>query len=276
MDTQTRKLNVARGKIPPEPYEGSASEIEGKIDETRSRLSGITEALIAELHPSSLVTGLKSDLVAKAKETFSGFNDRAQAKDLAVEAGRFVDRHPFSLAALGIGAGLIYLESRGMLPTASNMADESKIQKDRLKKQLEQKRLEAKRKMHNAKSMAADKIRDTKSGASNTYDELVDRAVDRASAMGSKLKEQKEHGLRLVKKQKESGAELYSKGVEKAKHSLDQNPLAVGAAVLGAGLIAGLLMPSSEVERKTIGPKTKEFKDNLVDRGIRAVNSTLN
>lgn len=58
---------------------------------------------------------------------------------------------------------------------------------------------------------------------------------------------------------------------QKTRQAMDEHPLAVGAAVLGLGLVAGLLAPSSRCEDEWMGESSDELKQNAKEAGEEAV-----
>lgn len=58
---------------------------------------------------------------------------------------------------------------------------------------------------------------------------------------------------------------------QKTCQAMDDHPLAVGAAVLGLGLVAGLLAPSSRREDQWMGEASDELKQDAKDAGQEAI-----
>jgi hypothetical protein len=60
-------------------------------------------------------------------------------------------------------------------------------------------------------------------------------------------------------------------GVRRAGGIAQENPLGVGIAALGAGFLAGLLIPGTKVEDQKIGPVADQVKEKAKETGQEAL-----
>lgn len=65
--------------------------------------------------------------------------------------------------------------------------------------------------------------------------------------------------------------EFVDTGTSHVRRLIDENPLVVGVVAVAAGAAAGMLMPTTGMERRTIGP----VRDRFVDRAESAAEETL-
>jgi len=62
-----------------------------------------------------------------------------------------------------------------------------------------------------------------------------------------------------------------SQGARQAVGVAQENPLGLGLAAVGAGFLAGLLIPSTKVEDQKIGPVADQVKDKAKETGQEAL-----
>lgn len=60
-------------------------------------------------------------------------------------------------------------------------------------------------------------------------------------------------------------------GARKATGVAEQNPLGLAVAAAGVGFIAGMMLPSTDVEDRKIGPLADEAKDKAMQTGKEAL-----
>jgi len=120
------------------------------------------------------------------------------------------------------------------------------------------------------------------SGGGSTAGKLGSSVSDAAGQAGSRVSAVADQAGERVGRVAEDVAEtasqaqheaqrLVSRGTSQFRRLMDDSPLAVGAAALAAGAAAGMLIPSTDQERRTIGPA----RDRLVDEAEMAAHETL-
>lgn len=107
---------------------------------------------------------------------------------------------------------------------------------------------------HNAAEHASESYQEAKSATANTLEEAKELTV---------------HKL-------EQATELAHRGADRVKsryeNMLEDNPLALGACAVAAGLAIGLLLPPTQRENEIMG----EARDSLMDQAIGIVNEARN
>ena len=104
-----------------------------------------------------------------------------------------------------------------------------------------------------AASSAADTVRDWAGSARDTGAHLADQARDAASTAGDYARRGYDYSRRTL------------------SDAMDEYPLAVGAAAMAAGLIAGLIIPGTRREDELMGETSDSLKRAAVDMGSEAV-----
>jgi uncharacterized protein YjbJ (UPF0337 family) len=104
--------------------------------------------------------------------------------------------------------------------------------------------------------------------------ELSHQVRDRASEAGEKVRA----GASDLKRQVRRG---YDYSRDRAAEITDEYPLAVGAAMLGLGMLVGLMLPRTRSEDKLIGKRSDQLKrrakltgKEMVDRGMQIAQTT--
>lgn len=90
----------------------------------------------------------------------------------------------------------------------------------------------------------------------------------RARHQGGRLRSGSRHAAGRMQHQLQDG---YARGRDQFSRAIDESPLAVGAAFLGLGLIAGLIFPSTRREDEWMGESSDELKQRAIDSGKEAV-----
>ena len=102
-------------------------------------------------------------------------------------------------------------------------------------------------------SGAADTVGQTVSGAADTVGQTVSGVADTASQVP------------------ERAGEVAQRATWEFNRILEENPLAVGAVALAAGAAAGLVLPTTQPERRYLG----EARDKVVERAESAAHQAL-
>ncbi|MEX0937221.1 MAG: DUF3618 domain-containing protein [Pirellulales bacterium] len=122
--------------------------------------------------------------------------------------------------------------------------------------------------------------------AAHALSELVSQSRGASKQYGRRAS----HGAKQAMRSGRQGAERMRQGFERgyaqARHSLEdaveQSPLAVGAAILGLGLIVGLTLPATRRENRLMGEASDDVKrevmrkgSEVIERGERATHAAI-
>jgi len=227
---------------------GSSDEIRADIERTRAEMDSTFDALDQKLTPSQLL--------AEAWRYTKGGS--------SVGAGKLwslARQHPLPATMIGVGLGWLLVErTRSKDSVESRFAGYDNLDVDYrssyFDEDLEKGRLaSAASAVKDAAGNAVDTIKDAAGTAREKVHDLTDTVKDRASELSETAHEK---ATQLRKKAKSQ--------TRKAKtgfwQMMEENPLAIGAAVLTLGAIAGFSLPSTDKEDELLG----ETRDHLLDK----------
>jgi ElaB/YqjD/DUF883 family membrane-anchored ribosome-binding protein len=233
--------------------ERTPEEIERQIEATRERMSRDIDELGERLSPDNLKRQAKEAITGKAHEVVS--NVGAGARRTGFRMMDFIQENTSLVAAMGLGAvWLIQQRNR------------SEISGDRMARFAY---TGPERRSNGFTGRLADRADDVRQaigsateGVSERAGELRERARERAGDLAERAEE-------LGSGARERARELGHRAQEQTRRArsglerlMEDNPLAVAAGVAVIGLAAGLLVPETEQERRTLGP----VRDNLAER----------
>jgi ElaB/YqjD/DUF883 family membrane-anchored ribosome-binding protein len=225
-----------------------AAEIRSGIEQTRADLSDTIDALQEKLDPARIAEQVKGQIREKATEAYDTAKDAVKeatigkaekimsnvsetvtnateragtaVRDTSSSVVDYIRENPVPFVLIGIGAGMLAMSGRGK----------------------ERSRYDWSR---NAEGDAY--------GRSGTVSSAATSVRDAAASAADTTREQ----LNYVSDQARQGARVAS---DRFKTTLQDNPLALGVAVLAAGAIVGLTLPATRVENEYMG----EARDRLM------------
>jgi gas vesicle protein len=265
--TRDSDLDAGRGR--------NSREIRSEIDRTRSDMDETFAALDAKLTPKEIGLELWS--------LFKGGSSTGASKLWQVAR-----EHPMPAAVVGLGLGWLMVESsrksdadaydgrdrgnyrgygtssyrQGYAGTGYSTyeTDEDSGLLSTAKDKVQDVAGSAK----DALSSAGDKVSDLAGQAKDQVSGLGHQVADRASTLGHQVTDKASDLRRQAKTQ-----------VRRARvgfwQTMEENPLMVGAATLALGVIAGLLVPSTDKEDELMG----ETRDHLLDQAKEAGQQVL-
>jgi len=238
-------------------YERTPQDIEREIEATRERMSRDIDELGDRLSPDNLKRQAKDAITGKAHEMVS--NVGAGARRTGFRMMDFIQENTSLVAAMGLGAvWLIQQRSRSEI-SGDRMARFAYTGPERRGSGLTQRIADRAGDVRHAIGSAVGSATETVSErAGELREQARDRAGDlaeRAEELGSGARERaRDLGHRAQEQTRRARG-----GVERL---MRENPLAVAAGIAAIGLAAGLLVPETERERRTLGP----VRDDLADR----------
>jgi len=238
-------------------YERTPQDIEREIEATRERMSRDIDELGDRLSPDNLKRQAKDAITGKAHEMVS--NVGAGARRTGFRMMDFIQENTSLVAAMGLGAvWLIQQRSRSEI-SGDRMARFAYTGPERRGSGLTQRIADRAGDVRHAIGSAVGSATETVSErAGELREQARDRAGDlaeRAEELGSGARERaRDLGHRAQEQTRRARG-----GVERL---MKDNPLAVAAGIVAIGLAAGLLIPETERERRSLGP----VRDDLAER----------
>lgn len=221
----------------------NSDQIRSDIDRTRADMDETFSALESKLTPGQIAE--------EAWGLFKGGSSAGATKLLAV-----VREHPLPSAVIGLGVGWLLVESSRRSESRDSRSDRGYDGYDYDSGE------SWKRESPGAFATAKDKVKDVAGSAK----EAVSNAAD---TVGEKAEHLKDQALDLGHQAQDKALQLKRKAktqVRRARtgfwETMESNPLLVGAATLALGIVAGLAIPSTDVEDEWMG----ETRDQLVDQ----------
>jgi ElaB/YqjD/DUF883 family membrane-anchored ribosome-binding protein len=238
-------------------YERTPQDIEREIEATRERMSRDIDELGDRLSPDNLKRQAKDAITGKAHEMVS--NVGAGARRTGFRMMDFIQENTSLVAAMGLGAVWLIQQRNRSEISGDRMARFAYTGPERRGSGLTQRIADRAGDVRHAIGSAVGSATETVSErAGELREQARDRAGDlaeRAEELGSGARERaRDLGHRAQEQTRRARG-----GVERL---MKDNPLAVAAGIAAIGLAAGLLVPETERERRTLGP----VRDDLAER----------
>jgi ElaB/YqjD/DUF883 family membrane-anchored ribosome-binding protein len=238
-------------------YERTPQDIEREIEATRERMSRDIDELGDRLSPDNLKRQAKDAITGKAHEMVS--NVGAGARRTGFRMMDFIQENTSLVAAMGLGAVWLIQQRHRSEISGDRMARFAYTGPERRGSGLTQRIADRAGDVRHAIGSAVGSATETVSErAGELREQARDRAGDlaeRAEELGSGARERaRDLGHRAQKQTRRARG-----GVERL---MKDNPLAVAAGIAAIGLAAGLLVPETERERRSLGP----VRDDLAER----------
>jgi gas vesicle protein len=251
-------------------HDRSSDQIRSDIDRTRADMDETFSALESKLTPGQILE--------EAWGLFKGGSSAGATRLL-----RVVREHPLPSAVIGLGAGWLLVESSRR--SDSYDSGDSDYDRSSYGRSTSFGRSGYGRSTYGGSSYGRGtaSYRDYDSGSdweSESSGGALDKVKDVASSardavsnaadtVGEKAEHLKDQALDLGHQAQEKALQLKRKAktqVRRARtgfwQTMEENPLLVGAATLALGIVAGLAIPSTDVEDEWMG----ETRDQLVDQ----------
>ncbi len=250
----------------------SSDEIRADIEQTRERLGHTVESLGAQLNPSNLVQRAK-DSVREA--TIGRVQHMARrTKENVVEGGRDVagtirdNPVPAAMIAAGIGWMLMNRRSESSRYESRRYGDPS---------------------FDDAYPTEPSVAQRVVSRAASATENLAAEAQDLAQDTAEKVQDVAQQVTHKARTASHRIANKASATTQRVESQFRENPIALGALAIAAGLAVGLSLPASKPEAKLMGgardqlvdkakeqlAETSEKVENIVERAAPQVESAL-
>jgi ElaB/YqjD/DUF883 family membrane-anchored ribosome-binding protein len=232
----------------------SSDQIRSDIDRTRADMDETFSALESKLTPGQILE--------EAWGLFKGGSSAGATKLL-----RVVREHPLPAAVIGLGVGWLLVERSRRMDSDFDGYDGGRSSYGRSRygaSDYDESDLGEDWESESSGRLAAarDKVKDVAENAK-------DAVASAADTVGEKASHLKDQALDLGHKAQDQAKQLKRKArtqVRRARtgfwQTMEENPLLVGAATLALGVVAGLAIPSTDVEDEWMG----ETRDQLLDQ----------
>ncbi len=251
-------------------YEGgepSSRKIQADIDRTRSNMDRTFDAIESKLTPGQLLQ--------EAWGIFKGGSGAGASKMMKI-----AKQHPLPSAVIGLGIGWLLLDSSRATSTQRSRQsyagnpDYPGTRDAWGERWPESRASEGEGRLGAAKDAlksAAGSAADLATNAKEKVGDLASQAGDKLGDLTDKVKEQASELTDKVKEQASDFGDRVQQGTRKVRlgfwQLLEERPLAVGAATLAIGLLAGLSIPSTDVEDELMGETRDQLFDSAKETG---------
>jgi ElaB/YqjD/DUF883 family membrane-anchored ribosome-binding protein len=229
-----------------------AEQVKGQIREKATEAYDTAKDAVKEA-----TIGKAEKIMSNVSETVTNATERAgtAVRDTSSSVVQYIRDNPVPFALIGIGAGMLALSTRRKEGSPYDWS--RNIESDAYGRS-------GGGDWSRRQSSLTDRARDVASGVADTTREATERATTAVSSAATSVRDvatsaadTTRQQLNYVSDQAREGARIASARVQTA---LQDNPLAVGVAVLAAGAIVGLSLPATRVENEYMG----EVRDRLV------------
>ncbi|MEZ5328425.1 MAG: hypothetical protein R3F19_25565 [Verrucomicrobiales bacterium] len=167
---------------------------------------------------------------------------------------RHMKKHPVPYTVAGVGLGWILFRA----------FTDSKAEQAPVKERLGHAASDAGERISHAAQVIADEARET-AGA------VRDIIGEAASDVAKRARKTADHVADSAKEVRDRIQSDVKQGARELSKSVDEKQLAIGAGLLAAGVIAGLLLPRTRKEDQLLGPARDHLKENLAEAGRDAL-----
>jgi Protein of unknown function (DUF3618) len=255
----------------------SSREIRDDIRRTRAQMDATVDAIEDKLSPG--------ELIHEAWGLFRGGSSSSVNRVI-----RIAKQHPMPAAIIGLGLGWMVYESTGGTATGTRRAryvryDDEWSAEGEVPTALES----ARRRAAGTARRASDAAGSTMDKASGLVDDAGEMASDvagsvrratetageRVGELAGQAREMASDVAGSVRRQASELGGQARRGMHDARagfwETLEEQPLVVGAATLAAGLLVGLLLPSTEHEDELMGKTRDSLLDEVKGLGEEAL-----
>jgi gas vesicle protein len=237
----------------PEADEVSATR--ARIEETRAHMSETVDAIQEKLSPSNMVQGATSAVrdatIGRAQAAVSSASDTAAG--LGSSILDTVRQNPVPTALVGFGLGWLYFSHRQQ-PGQRIRQSAAQFQTNAAGR-LQDTTAQAQQAVSNAAGQVQGTISDTASQVQDTLSQTAGQIQDTAAQLADQVQGQ----VSQLGAQTQYQAQRAQYGFQQM---MQEQPLAVGAAAVALGIVAGLAIPETPQEHALMG----SAKDSVVEQ----------
>jgi ElaB/YqjD/DUF883 family membrane-anchored ribosome-binding protein len=254
-----------------------------EIDQTRDGLTETIQAIGDKLEPGNLAREATDTVVATTRGKVDQMTYGAQEtfRDVTTNPGSIVDTikaNPVPAGMVGLGLAMLFMnrgqhgEDRRFRSSPAGYRGYqsfdygSSLPGDHGYRR--QSSWEPQAWDQRAGGSPVDRLGQTVSGAAESAGETVSDAADQA---GRRVGELADTVGQTAGDLPDQAGYYVQQGTSQVRRFIDENPLGAGVIAVAAGAALGMLLPSTQLERETIGPA----RDQLVDQAESSVHQAL-
>jgi len=279
------ETSATRSGEPADRADHDTEEIREQIKDTRSRMSDTLDQLGERLNPHRLGEQVKDSIRDATVGRVSHMARQAKDQVMSMERSlvRTARENPVPAAMIGIGLAWIILNNRrrgssptnGYSTTASQLTDYDEdapnygTQYETLESEEES---GIKRGLHRVRDQAAElggTIKEKVAAVGERTSDMASKVGERTSEIASKVGERTSQFASKVgqgtKRMATAVAEGSKRQAKRVEETFYENPLAIGALALAAGLAVGLSVPRTETESRLMGDASERLTDKARD-----------
>lgn len=254
-------------------------QLTAEIDETRGELTDTVHAIGEKLEPANLAreasetvrqatTGKVEQMAIGAQETWRDVRSG--------NAGGIVETiksNPIPAGMVALGLGMLFM-NRGATASRSNGSNGHDYAYGYASSGAPRARASWEPEEWD-KPSPVDRIGSTVSGAADqagqTLGHVGSQASDAIGSVSDRVGEAVGHVGQTASEIPDQAGRMVGQGTSQVRRMIDENPLGAGVVALAAGAAIGMLIPTTRVERETMG----ETRDRLVERAQSTVDQAL-
>ena len=224
----------------PQASAENSDELRDDVERTRERVSADVEALGAKLSPANLKAEAKQAVVGRVRRGAERVREGVESAETSVVG--FCRDNAIPLSLLGAGLGLLIYNSRRRGSDRRWRPDHSVVGRSAVYDETDS---AAPSKLGQLKG----DVRQGMQRFGRAAEATAEQARDKFEELEQTAREQAHHARQI------------------ADRALAEQPLVLGAVVLGAGLAVGLSLPATDSENKLVG----QYRERLVADAKRRV-----
>lgn len=243
----------------------TSGEIKEDIQETRGQMDNTLDRLNQRLSPRSLLNNVFDWFEASPGSSTSG------AKKTGGDILDFVRDHP--LPTLLTGAGIIWMivEAKSSdepeIPNYGAVEPGSVRTSRSLYRGYGGETYPSTTERGNSEPGAMDKLKEKAGAAGDALSDAGDAAKSQVTDAAEAIKGQARKTGRSLKRGKRQVISGLGEAEDRFKEAVEDYPLAVGTGFLGLGLLAGLLLPRTQMEDDFMGEESDQLVEAAKDKG---------
>lgn len=254
---------------PRDDPDARADQLESEIDRTREDLTETVQAISQKLDPSNIAReatdSVKQAAFGKVDLMTYGMQEtwrevRSGNADGIIET---VKSNPVPAGMVALGLGMLFLNrgQRAQQAGRGYWAPAYGREYDRYPYRGERGSPEG---LGSTVSSAADQVGERAGQVGEAVGRVAESAGERVSGLASTASD----AASAVPRQ---AGEMLDQGSGQVARFMDESPLVAGLAAVAAGAVLGLMLPSTQVERRALGP----VRDDLVEKAERTANELV-
>ncbi len=242
----------------PDSAPRSSDEIQSGIRDTRQRMDQTLDELGQRLTPRSLL----NSAMDWWDDNSSNIAGKSRVEKTYRMVSQQVKKHP--APSLLIGAGLVWLflnsDEEDSHPASSLDLDPASSRDRHFSQADPTDGAPDGDSLNDKMAHKAGEAGAAVSGAVDSLKQKTHELIEGASGVGGKARELYTSGQQTVK-------DKLGSGIEQLRDAMDDYPLAVGAAFLALGALAGVVLPPTRREDSLLGQKSDEIVGEIKEKG---------